>query len=703
MISPQQIIDFYFSNNFRLVYWPHIGDAKGPSGKAAVGWTERAYTRDEYQEGCRVGIMCGHEISAGRFLHDVDIDWEPGSRIAQALLPHTDFIFGRANKKISHCWYTASEPLASFKYEDIDKTCLIELRGTKLDGTLGNQTMAPPSIWSRDSAREPLEFVKFNLPTHIETPSVFKQKICLSAIAMLLAKHFGKQGFGHEVRLAWAGFLLRAGLSVEECIATGNAIMLYTGNSDKTDIKLAVESTHKRLESKDKKVKGGPALAKMMGENGRAIVKRINEWLGRDSDFIRDVNGHIIKDHQDNISRAVAMLNIELRYNEFSDKLIVNGQSLEDRQLNEMWFRIDEEFKFRPPPDFFEKMIKRLAWNNSFHPVRDYFATLQWDGTARINDWLIRSGGAEASDYVRAISAIVLIAAVRRVKQPGCKYDEMIVLESEQGLQKSSALRALCPNPDWFTDDFQLNVSAQRMIESTLGKWIIEVPELSGMRAGLVETLKANLSRQSDGPARMAYAHLPIERQRQFIMIGTTNSKAYLADPTGARRFWPVDVRKFDIAWITEHRDQLWAEAVHREAGGESNRLPEALWIAASEEQEKRREIDPWEGLIRHALLSNADAHAYDDGYSRVVATFLWDSIGVLPDRRTRRDQTRLSEIMQRLGFVRTRLRPLGEAVQVGYASAKPNWSAHADAEDLDAQTVTTTVQTPPIDDDVPF
>lgn len=692
MIAPQEILDFYFKHNFRLVFWPHIGDAKGPR---ETGWTERTYKRDDYRDGMRVGIMCGHELSEGRYLHDVDIDWAAGASIALALLPATDFMFGRASKKISHCWYTTSEPLKSFKYEDpTDKSCLIELRGTKLDGTLGNQTMAPPSIWSFDTAREPLAFVRFQLPTHIDLPSVVKQKTCLSAIGMLLGKHFGKKGFGHEIRLAWAGFLLRAGLTIEECVTLGNAIMTYTGNADKTDIKLAVESTAKRLADKDKKVKGGPALAKMIGEHGRVIVKRINEWLGRDSDFIRDSDGIILKDHQENTVRALALLNVELNYNEFSDKLLLNRtQPLEDRQLNELWFRIDEEFRFRPTPAYFEKVIKRIAWNNSFHPVREYFATLQWDNVPRIDNWLIESAGAASTDYVRAVSAIVLIAAVRRIKDPGCKYDEMLVLESSQGLQKSSALRALCPNPEWFTDDFQLNVGAQRMIESTVGKWIIEVPELSGMRISLVESLKANLSRQVDGPARMAYAHLPIERKRQHIQVGTTNGKSYLADPTGARRFWPIEVSKFDVAWILAQRDQLWAEAVLREASGESHRLPEHLWAAAGEQQEQRREIDPWEGLIRHALLSNHDANSYEDGYTRVVATFLWDSIGVLPDRRSRRDQMRLSDIMQRLGFTRTRVRPVGEQVQVGYMSLQRDWAQLAEAEDPDAPSVVATAQ----------
>jgi predicted P-loop ATPase len=698
MIAPSDVLDFYFKNNFRLVFWPHIGDAKGPREK---GWTEKVYTRDDYRETMRVGLMCGHEISPGKFLHDVDIDWEPGSRIAQALIPPTEFVFGRANKKISHCWYTLPEAVASFKYEDpTDKTCLIELRGCKLDGTLGNQTMCPPSVWSRDSAREPLEFVKFRIPSHFEDIPKFKQKVCLSAIAMLLAKHFGKQGFGHEIRLAWAGFLLRAGISIEECIAVGNAIMLYTGNSDKTDIKLAVESTNKRLLDKDKKVKGGPALAKMIGEHGRAIVKRINEWLGRDSDFIRNQDGLIIKDHQENVVRALSLLNVELKYNEFADKLLVNNQPLEDRQLNEVWFRIDEECKFRPPIDFFEKVIKRIGWNNAFHPVRDYFNTLQWDGKPRIDTWLIDSANAFDNPYIRAISAIFLIAAVRRIKQPGCKHDELIVLESEQGLQKSSALRALCPHADWFSDDFQLNATSQRMIEATTGKWIIEVSELSGMRQSMVELLKSNLSRQVDGPARMAYAHLPIERPRQFILIGTTNSKNYLADSTGSRRFWPIDVFRFNVEWIINNRDQLWAEAVHREALGESNRLHESLWKYAGEEQERRREVDPWESLIRTALLSNFEIH-YEDGYTRVVTSFLWDSLGIEPSRRERKYQTRLSEIMQRLGFERTRVRPAGEQVQVGYISTGQDWARRAALEDAGAHDVVASAQVPPDQNDM--
>src|SRR6185436_3179557 len=106
---------------------------------------------------------------------------------------------------------------------------------------------------------------------------------------------------------------------------------------------------------------------------------------------------------------------------------------------------------------------------------------------------------------------------------------------------------------------------SKQVIERTLGKWIVEASDLAGKRKSEIEQLKAMLSRQVDGPARLAYAHFPVERPRQFIIIGTTNSPAYLTDPTGGRRFWPIEVQAFRLDWIKANRDQLWAEACIRE------------------------------------------------------------------------------------------------------------------------------------------
>jgi predicted P-loop ATPase len=663
MLTPRQLVEQYLKHGYRLVFWPANGDQKGPK---EAGWTSKVYTLDDYKDGYRVGAVTGAEIEPGKFLVDVDIDWTPGSLVAQNLLPPTGFVYGRSSKRVSHCFYTLPETVPTVRYEDIDKTVLLELRGTTSSGSLGMQSMVPPSVWSKDKKNEPLAFVKSDKPAHLETAQL-KHRVTLAAIGMLLSKHFGKNGFGHEPRLAWAGYMLRAGVPVDDLIAMGEAISIHCNNQELKDVRLVVESTASRLASDAKKIKGGPALAKLMGEKGKAIIARINEWLGLDADFARNSEGQIVKDSQRNIKRAITLLGHELSYDEFADKILLDrAKPLEDREVNDLWLRIDEDYHFRPTFMFFEKVIKRLAWDNSFHPVKDYIASLQWDGEPRIDTWLRDYAGAEDSEYLRAVSSIVLIAAIRRIRTPGCKYDELLVLEGEQGLNKSSALRALCPRSDWFSDDLPLNLNSQRMIESTLGKWIIEAADLAGKRKAEVEQLKATLSRQIDGPARLAYAHLPVERKRQFVAIGTTNSAAYLTDPTGARRFWPVRIARFDVQKILDNRDQLWAEAAYRESQGESIRLAEELWPVAAVEQDARREIDPWEGIIRNHLLT---IEVSTDGKLRVVTEEIWQALGIQVERRDRYGSMRITEIMQRLGFVRSRVRPRGEAVQVGFVS----------------------------------
>lgn len=660
------LVQAYLDANYRIVTWPQIGDTKGPREK---GWPSRHYTLADYAEGNRVGILLGTEIAPNRYLSDVDLDWAPGFQIAQKLLPPTEFVFGRLSKKISHCFYLTPEPVTSYKYVDIDNTCLIELRGTMVSGEVGLQTMVPPSVWSKEAQREPLLFAKQGEPGFTQT-SPYKQSVCLSAIGMILARNLGVNGFGHHVRLAWAGFLLRAGIPAEDLIAMGEGISAYCNNLEVGDVRVSVTSTVNNLANPKQKVVGGPALAKFLGPKGRAVLARINEWLGRDSDFIRDKEGMIRKDHQDNIKRAAELLDTFFSYDEFADKMLVRTNTspaprpLDDRAVNDLWLRIDREYHFRPSFVFFEKVVMNLAYEQSFHPVLDYLKMLTWDGTPRVDTWLRDYGGAEDSEYHQAVSALVLLAAVRRVKHPGCKFDEMLVLESGQGLNKSTALKALCPNPDWFSDDLPLNIDAKQMIERTLGKWIIEASDLAGKRKADIEQLKATLSRQVDGPARLAYARISVERPRQFVIVGTTNSNSYLGDSTGARRFWPVTVKKFDAEKLKRDCDQLWAEAVIREDRGESIRLSEKLWAAAGDHQEQRRIEDAWEGVIETAVKGLA--RVTSTGRKQIATDTLWELLGIETAHRDRMGALRISEIMQRFGFKRWKVRVDGGQVS-GY------------------------------------
>jgi len=219
--------------------------------------------------------------------------------------------------------------------------------------------------------------------------------------------------------------------------------------------------------------------------------------------------------------------------------------------------------------------------SNAHASVTDYLDSLVWDGTPRLDRWLIDCAGADDTSQVREASRKTLIAAVRRARYPGCHFDQMLILEGPQGCGKSTLLRELAVKEAWFTDDLPLRGYTRRLMEATAGKWIVEVSELKGMGKGDVSALKAYLSRRQD-EARLAYDHKNTRVLRQFVLIGTTNETAgYFRDETGNRRCWPVSVKSFDLHRLRADRDQLWAEASEAEALGESIRPDPSLYEAA--------------------------------------------------------------------------------------------------------------------------
>lgn len=634
----------YYARGFRLIFYPT--KQKGPSGLEAAGWQTRSDLITDWREGRNVGIFSGHEVSPGKFLADIDFDWTDGIALAKHILPNTGFAFGRATRPISHALYTTPEPIPSTKFKNIDGKDFVELRGTDKDGSGGHQTMAPPSI------HENGEEVVLRADEEITHVDNLLHLVMLYSVACIIYSQLGHRGLLHDTRLAVAGFLLGEGLTPEEVIKVGQAIAAVSGN-DVDDVKTVVRSTASRLKAGEH-VFGKTALMKAIGDDGKAVIARIKEWLGG-SDFLEDSKGKILANHQENVKRGLEKIGISLSFDMFAQKPLVeysnpslNGNSykgpLVDSIVSQAWLEIDEKYHFRAARDFFNTVVDNIAFKNKFHPVLDYLQSLKWDEVPRVDEWLIRSGGAADTEYVRAVSAIMLLAAVRRVRDPGCKYDEMVVLESStQGLLKSTALRTLCPNDKWFSDDLPLNVDAKQIVERTLGKWIIEASDLAGMRPAAVEHLKGMLSRQTDGPVRMAYGRLPVEQKRQFIIAGTTNSYTYLSDSTGNRRFWPIRVTGFDVSWIFANRDQLWAEAAAREAKGESIRLDPALYEHAAMQQDRRRVEDPWELVLDEKFPRN-EKH-------RLTMPDIWGALGLSVDRQDSNSSKRIYAVMEVLGF----------------------------------------------------
>ena len=367
--------------------------------------------------------------------------------------------------------------------------------------------------------------------------------------------------------------------------------------------------------------------------------------------------GRILVGNLKNLRLALKRVNVTPTFDAFSRELRLNGAPVaDDVAFERLWTNITDTCGWQPSRINLHTVILSDAYARASHPVCAYLDRLKWDGVPRLDEWLVTYAGADDTAYVRAVSALPLLAAVRRVRLPGAKFDELLILESPQGTGKSSALRALCPNDEWFSDDLPLGVDSKLTIERTAGKWILEAAELHGNRGRETETLKAFLSRQVDGPVRLAYARLSMSVPRQFVLVGTTNRRGhYLKDSTGARRFWPVSIDGFDVAALTRDRDQLWAEAARREPGA-SIRLAAELWAAAEIEQEARRAVDPWEDVIEPLLT---------DGVVRVKAikvADVWTALGVQANAQDNRHFGRVAVIMERFGYEKKQ-QPNGDRV----------------------------------------
>ncbi len=291
-----------------------------------------------------------------------------------------------------------------------------------------------------------------------------------------------------------------------------------------------------------------------------------------------------------------------------------------------------------------ERAMDATAAARSFHPVTEWIETLQWDGRPRVDTWLINAFNADDTDYTRAVGAKFLIAAVRRVRDPGCQFDYMLVLEGPTGIGKSKSCRRLFGD-EWFTDDMPHNLQNKDSPLALLGVWGVEfaeIEQITGTRVA-TETVKAFLSRRVDR-FRPPYGRGIVTQPRQCVFIGTTNRDEWLMDETGNRRFWPVYCRTADPTWVSVNRDQLWAEAAAREAAGEAAWLDnDELQQEAARQQEKRVEHDPWTPEVR----------SYIKGKPEVVSDDVLRAVVLNVERRDRAAQMRVARILRLEGWYR--------------------------------------------------
>ena len=192
------------------------------------------------------------------------------------------------------------------------------------------------------------------------------------------------------------------------------------------------------------------------------------------------------------------MLKDAIRRNELSCKTDIvkkmdwrrRSKTFTDTDFNNIMLRMEKFYGITR-----DKNIKRaidIVGNNShYHPIIDRLESLEWDGKSRLRYLLPRYLGTDESDYIFEATRIMMMGAVHRVYNPGCKFEYMVCLVGGQGAGKSSFLRLLAMENEWFSDDLR-KLDDDNVFRKIQGHWIIEMAEmLATCNARSVEDIKS--------------------------------------------------------------------------------------------------------------------------------------------------------------------------------------------------------------------
>lgn len=385
--------------------------------------------------------------------------------------------------------------------------------------------------------------------------------------------------------------------------------------------------------------------------------------------FKRDGKGAILATI-DNVTMAVRradVCGIEVRFDVFRDEIMFSPPSRDEWQpfSDADYVRLHialERGGFKPiGRELIRDAVLLVAYDNQFDTAITWIESLEWDGVPRVESFLTTYLGAEDSDYARAVSTYLWTALAGRVLDPGCKADMAPILVGKQGSGKSSAVEAIAPASEFFTE-ISFSEKDEDLSRRMRGRLVAEIGELRGLHTREQEAIKAFITKTHENWIPK-YREFAVRFPRRLVFIGTTNKDEFLADETGNRRWLPVRVNQVDVAGIRQDRLQLWAEA--REMftrAGIQFRQAETL---AADVHEEHMIHDSWQDTVS-AWLDEPDVLTGDKPRERKflrVRDVLVEALRFDERNITRREEMRMGAIFSALGYSRKKVRDGGRSV----------------------------------------
>lgn len=356
---------------------------------------------------------------------------------------------------------------------------------------------------------------------------------------------------------------------------------------------------------------------------------------------------------------------------------------------------------FQPDPERAEnataEMFKSLAVRNglnsdtslghllvladSYHPVRDWIASVPWDGVDRFEDFFgtLTLENQSKKALARTLMKRWMVSAVRAVMpdKPGERKftpQGVLTFQGPQGIGKTEWFKSLAPpDRDWICTGRVVDPHNKDAVQQVTSFWLSELGELDAtFKKSDVVAMKAFIT-QAEDVYRSAYARQAEHIPRRTMMAASVNPKMFLVDETGNRRWWVISVRALKWNHGIEMQ-QLWAQVAEMVKAGEQWWLSQEEMAMLNTSNEDHEIVEP---IIEdlHATWKPALHDAKKP--VKVTMNQIWQA---LPNRdgstRQRKESNILMQELEKMGVVNEGVLHGGKTFRVELRNPTPAFSS---------------------------
>ncbi len=270
---------------------------------------------------------------------------------------------------------------------------------------------------------------------------------------------------------------------------------------------------------------------------------------------------------QDTVEQILEYKGLKIAHNQATNKVVMSGEKYDEifgklyskeRESETLLVIIQDTCKLNKIKGIkksdIEAYLNCIADKNRFNPVIDMLKEYQNDNPENYDAICKPLHFKEEFDHVLFKKWCIQAVAYAFTSMSNLISAEgILVLYGTQGVGKTSLLRKLSVYPsEWFVEGASININDKDSISLVTSGWITELGELDNtFRKSSDAALKSFITNTID-TWRPPYGKANVPTPRHTALCGTVNTKNFLRDPTGSRRYWVIEADDFEPKYINK-------------------------------------------------------------------------------------------------------------------------------------------------------